>query len=142
MILQAAGWLPLLRRDLARFFGTWQGPGVDVLGDRANLEGELPSFSEIFEHPSPDAGHLRLDGEPGAAAPLAITVWPSTVTSSATSKVSCSSTLAVAELRVASTRSLTSVHHGLSLRAAAERHQGQGGKGAQKDHQGDRDVGS
>lgn len=64
MILQAAGWLPLLYRDLSRFAGDMEGPGVDVLGDAfAGAEGEsaIPSFAEIFAQPSPDAARVRLD---------------------------------------------------------------------------------
>ncbi len=64
MVLQAAGWLPLLRRDLAGFFGEMQGSGVDALGESfagAESETEIPSFREIFEQPSPAAARARLD---------------------------------------------------------------------------------
>lgn len=71
MILQAAGWLPLMRRDLERFFGPQQGPGLDDLGRAASgnaAPNEVPDFVDIFSQPSPEAARLRLDRSPRAAA--------------------------------------------------------------------------
>ncbi len=59
MILQAAGWLPLMRRDLIRFFGEQQGPGLDALGIAE--PGKLPEIPELFEQLSPDLARSRLD---------------------------------------------------------------------------------
>ena len=62
MILQAAGWLPLLRRDLIGFFGPMEGRGLDALG--AEIDGEAPALAEVFEELSPDAARVRLDRDP------------------------------------------------------------------------------
>ncbi|MEM7583240.1 MAG: hypothetical protein AAF560_07660 [Acidobacteriota bacterium] len=64
-ILQAAAWLPFMRRDLKGFLGDYEGPGLDALG---NDEAErIPSVSEVFEQRSPAAARVRLDREPSAA---------------------------------------------------------------------------
>ncbi len=69
-ILQAAGWLPLMRRDLVRFFGPLQPFGLDTLG--AVFDSAMPTIAESFEQPSPDGAFLRLEqGSEGAAAFMA-----------------------------------------------------------------------
>jgi hypothetical protein len=74
MILQAAGWLPLLRRDLTGFFGAPQGPGLDVLG--AELDGDartgekMPGLGNLLEEPVPALARAQLDRQPRMAAPF------------------------------------------------------------------------
>ncbi|MCP3961847.1 MAG: hypothetical protein GY719_28730 [bacterium] len=65
MILQAAGWLPLMRHSLDGFFGAQQGPYLDALG--APGEEALPSMEEVFEQPSPAAARSLIDRRPGGA---------------------------------------------------------------------------
>ncbi len=62
-ILQAAAWLPLLRRDLVRFFGQMQDSGLDGLGAGSGFA--PPSIAEVFEQPSPDGAFDRLELQPG-----------------------------------------------------------------------------
>ncbi len=68
MILQAAGWLPLVRRGLVKFFGAFEGPGLDALG--ATADRDTARSEEIFEQLSPDAARLHLDREPGRSTPF------------------------------------------------------------------------
>lgn len=65
MILQGAGWLPLLRQDLIGFFGPMEGEGIDTLGV---AEDTAPPVDALFEAPSPTAARVRLDRDPTAAA--------------------------------------------------------------------------
>lgn len=64
MILQAAGWLPLLRRDLQGFFGKMEGSGVDVLGTSVT---EPAPLEAIFEQPSAELARAHLDRDPSTA---------------------------------------------------------------------------
>ncbi len=61
-ILQAAAWLPLMRRDLVRFFGELQPRGLDTLG--VALDSALPTIAESFEQPSPEAAFVLLEQQP------------------------------------------------------------------------------
>ena len=61
-ILQAAGWLPLMRRDLVRFFGEMRSTRLDALG--AGIDAAPPSIAEAFEQPSPQGAFIRLERQP------------------------------------------------------------------------------
>ncbi len=64
MILQAAAWLPFMRRDLIRFFGDLEGAGLDALG---NEKCTAASIGNIFEQPSPASARILIDRQPEAA---------------------------------------------------------------------------
>ena len=66
MILQAAGWLPLLQRDLTRIFGAPREGKIDLLGvELSGADSELPVFPEIFEDLRADQARARLDARNG-----------------------------------------------------------------------------
>ena len=68
MILQAAGWLPLMRHALIRFFGTFEGPGLDALGTDGGRE--TSPTQEVFERLSPAVARRYLDRDPGHSTPF------------------------------------------------------------------------
>ena len=66
-ILQAAGWLPLLRDDMVRFFGAAEGPRLNALGQGIDASEPLPTPAELFEEPSPDLTLALLEKDPRTA---------------------------------------------------------------------------
>jgi hypothetical protein len=64
MILQGAGWLPLLREDLIGLHGPMTEEGIDALGVTQEAP---PPVEALFEEPSPAATRARLDLDPAAA---------------------------------------------------------------------------
>ena len=67
MLLQAAGWLPLMRSDLQKLESRLplDGPGLDLLGQ--NTSGRVSSLEQCFEAYSADAARLVLDQKPDLA---------------------------------------------------------------------------
>lgn len=62
-ILQAAGWLPALRDDLASLVGlSMAGPGIETLGD--SVEESAPALAEVIDGASPAQARTWLDREP------------------------------------------------------------------------------
>jgi hypothetical protein len=64
LVLQAAGWLPAMRDDLARLADlSMQGPGIEALG--TGVEAPPPELGAILEHASPGQARVYLDAQPG-----------------------------------------------------------------------------
>jgi hypothetical protein len=66
LILQAAGWLPLLRDDFVRAFGPLEGDGLDMLG--ASSPGKSATLEQVFAQCAPDEAHAWLERGPKNAA--------------------------------------------------------------------------
>ncbi len=65
-VLQAAGWLPLLKRDLTRIIRlSTDGMGIDELG--TNESQPLETIASVFEARTPDQTRLYLDNNPQQA---------------------------------------------------------------------------
>lgn len=66
LILQAAGWLPLLRDDFVRAFGALEGGGLDTLG--ATSRGKAATLEQVFAQCAPDETRVWLERGPKNAA--------------------------------------------------------------------------
>lgn len=62
-VLQAAGWMPRLRDDLARFFGENRS---DLLWELSQQQEQLP-LDQVYAQPSPDTAAAYLQSQPAAA---------------------------------------------------------------------------